>query len=112
MCVLAPYLGSHIITAEIERAGGVHRWSPGELAEDEDERHLWRFIRTHGSAPLSVHLGLGRDDRFAARHRLMAAALAPEAVDTVPGGHDWPTWRTLWERFLDARLTPHPTPAR
>ena len=109
VCVLAPYLGSHIITGEIERAGGVHRWSPGELADDEDERHLWRFIRTHGAAPLSMHLGLGRDDRFAARQRLMAAALAPEAVDTVPGGHDWPTWRTLWERFLDARLTPHPT---
>src|SRR5216110_305828 len=101
-------LGGYIITGEIERAGGVHRWNPGELADDEDERHLWRFIRTHGAAHLSVHLGLGREDRFAARQRLMAAALAPEAVDTVPGGHDWPTWRTLWERFLDARLRPHP----
>src|SRR2546421_389706 len=40
---------------------------------------------------------------------------APSAAGpptTGPGGHDWPTWRTLWERFLDARLTPHPTPAR
>jgi len=22
----------------------------------------------------------------------------------VPGGHDWPTWGRLWERFLDLRL--------
>jgi enterochelin esterase-like enzyme len=36
----------------------------------------------------------------------MAAALAPSDVDTVPGGHDWPTWRALWGRFLDRRFAP------
>jgi len=35
---------------------------------------------------------------------LLAAALPPSSVDIVPGGHDWPTWRALWDRFLDARL--------
>lgn len=104
LCVFAPYLGSHIMTGEIERAGGVHGWHPGELADDDEERRIWRFIKTHRTGSLSVHLGLGREDRFAPRHRLMAAALAPGAVDTVPGGHDWPTWRKLWENFLDARF--------
>jgi enterochelin esterase-like enzyme len=23
-------------------------------------------------------------------------------VDVVPGGHDWRTWKMLWENFLDA----------
>ena len=104
LCVFAPYLGSHIVTAEIARAGGLAGWSPDELAGDDDERRVWRFIKTLRASPLAVHLGLGNEDRFAPRHRLMAAALAAQDVDAVSGGHDWPTWRRLWERFLDARL--------
>jgi pimeloyl-ACP methyl ester carboxylesterase len=109
LCVFAPYLGSHIVTAEIERARGVEGWQPPEPAHEDDERRVWGFIKTLRSGALPVHLGLGREDRFAGRHRLMAAALEPQNVDIVPGGHDWPTWRRLWERFLDARLAPHPT---
>lgn len=104
LCLFAPYLGSHIVTREIERAGGVARWEPGELAEDDEERRIWRFIKTHAHALAPIHLGLGREDRFGARHRLLAAALPAGRVDLVPGGHEWPVWRTLWERFLDARF--------
>ena len=106
LCLFAPYLGSHLVTAEIERAAGVEGWRPAVMSaeEEDDERRVWRFIRGLRNGPLPVHLGLGREDRFAGRHRLMAAALAPDSVDTVPGGHDWPTWRRLWDRFLDRRL--------
>jgi hypothetical protein len=106
VCVLAPYLGSHIVTGEIERSRGLEGWQPAELAHDDDERRVWRFIKTLRAAALPVHLGLGREDRFARRHRLMAAALEPANVDIVPGGHDWPTWSRLWERFLEVRLAP------
>jgi len=106
LCLFAPYLGSHLVTAEIERARGLEGWIPTERAEDDDERRVWRFIRTLRADPLPVHLGFGREDRFASRHRLMASALAPASVDIVPGAHDWPTWRTLWGRFLDARFAP------
>jgi enterochelin esterase-like enzyme len=104
LCLFAPYLGSHIVTSEIARAEGADNWQPGELAEDDEERRVWRFIKTLRSGVPAVHLGLGREDRFADRHRLMAAALAPADVDVVPGIHDWETWHRLWERFLDARL--------
>jgi pimeloyl-ACP methyl ester carboxylesterase len=104
LCLLAPYLGNHIVTSEIERANGVHEWQPGELADDDDERRIWRFIKAHRTRPSPLHLGFGRDDRFADSHRLMAAALAPESVDVVPGGHEWPAWLRLWENFLDARF--------
>ena len=107
LCLFAPYLGSHLITAEIERARGLVHWRPGELAPDDDERRVWAFIRTLRDATLPVHLGLGREDRFATRHRLLAAALAPASVDVVPGGHDWPTWLRLWGRFLAAHFPPH-----
>ena len=108
LCLFAPYLGSHIVTGEIARARGVAGWSAGELADDDDERRVWRFIQSLDSSSLAVHLGLGREDRFGSRHRLMAAALSSGSVDVVPGGHDWPTWLRLWERFLDARLAHHP----
>jgi pimeloyl-ACP methyl ester carboxylesterase len=107
LCLFAPYLGTHLVTGEIERAGGVAGWDPHGVAEDDDERRVWRFIKALRSGPLPVHLGLGRDDRFSGRHRLMAAALEPASVDIVPGGHDWATWRSLWERFLDARFADH-----
>jgi len=109
LCLFAPYLGSHIVTQEIERAGGVASWEPGELAEEDEERRLWRFIKTHAHGPPPIHLGLGREDRFAARHQVLAAALPAERVDLVPGGHEWPVWRRLWERFLDARFQRPPT---
>jgi len=104
LCLFAPYLGSHIVTQEIERAGGVAAWEPGDLAPEDEERRLWRFIKTHAHGAPPIHLGLGREDRFGARHQLLAAALPAERVDLVPGGHEWPVWRRLWGNFLDARF--------
>ena len=104
LCLFAPYLGSHIVTQEIERAGGVAAWQPAEVAAEDEERRLWRFIKTHAPGEPPIHLGLGREDRFGARHRLLAAALPAAHVDLVPGGHEWPVWRRLWENFLDARF--------
>jgi pimeloyl-ACP methyl ester carboxylesterase len=103
LCLFAPYLGSHIITDEVARSG-LEEWSPGEAAGDDEERRVWGFIKTLRAGALPVYLGLGREDRFAARHRLLAAALAAPSVHTVAGGHDWPTWRTLWDNFLDAQF--------
>lgn len=105
LCLFAPYLGSHIVTSEIARAG-LADWPSAHVPDDDDERRVWRFIKNHVRGVPPLHLGLGREDRFGERHRLLAAALHPADVDTVPGGHDWPTWLRLWENFLDARLAP------
>jgi pimeloyl-ACP methyl ester carboxylesterase len=105
LCLFAPYLGSRIVAAEVERAG-LGAWASAALRPDDEEGRVWRFICSLRGGPLPVYLGLGREDRFARRHRLMAAALAPQDVDVIPGGHDWPTWRRLWERFLETRFAP------
>jgi dienelactone hydrolase len=104
LCLLAPYLGNHMITGEIERANGVAAWQPGDLAADDDERRVWRFIKSHGNHAVSVRLGYGREDRFANSHRMMAAALNPADVRVVPGGHEWPVWAQLWGDFLDSQF--------
>lgn len=107
LCLFAPYLGSHIMTGEIARARGAHLWEPGETSGDDDERQVWRFIKTRDEAAIPIHLGSGREDRFADRHALLAAVLPPENVDWICGAHDWPTWRRLWESFLDRRFASH-----
>jgi hypothetical protein len=58
--------------------------------------------RTCVTRPL--YLGYGRDDRFALAYGLLAQTLSPDAVQVVPGGHDWQTWLTLWGQFLDSKF--------
>jgi pimeloyl-ACP methyl ester carboxylesterase len=103
LCLLAPYLGGRPVTNEIRAAGAASAWlrlqTDTQMQGDED-RELWRFI-AQGMGGLPVWLGLGHQDRFLDRHRLLAAELVAQAVFTLDGGHDWPTWRKLWDNFLN-----------
>ncbi len=101
LCLVAPYLGSRILTGEISRAGGVAAWNPGEVAADDEDRQIWRFIRSRSGLGPTLYLGSGCDDRFADSHRLLAEVLPSGSVDVVNGAHDWPTWRQVWNHFLD-----------
>jgi hypothetical protein len=105
LCLLAPYLGNRLLITEITRAPSVAAWQPGPLAECDEERRIWRFLKTRQEARPPLHLGYGRDDRFAPAHGLLAQTLPSDAVHVVAGGHDWQTWLTLWERFLESRFT-------
>lgn len=118
LCLLAPYLGTRLTMREIAAASGLAAWRGGTSAIDDEEREVWRFIQAQAAhrrqpdaerAPphipaLNLYLGYGADDRFAAAHRLMAAALPASVTKVVPGRHDWDTWTMLWEDFLDARF--------
>lgn len=104
LCLLAPYLGNHIVTGEIERARGILQWQPTALAADDDERRVWQLIKNHDHQRMPMLLGFGSGDRFASSHRMMAAALPAENVREVPGAHDWATWTALWAGFLDSHF--------
>jgi pimeloyl-ACP methyl ester carboxylesterase len=101
LCLLAPYLGNRLLMAEIAGAGGIGAWGPGPLAQSDEERRIWRFVQALRTEPRPVYIGYGAQDRFAQAHELMAAALPPQAVRVIPGGHDWLTWAALWTQFLD-----------
>ena len=105
LCLLAPYLGNRILMAEIAAAPGLAAWQPGELAETDEERRIWRYIKMRRADHESLYLGFGRGDRFAPALELLAATLPAGSVDVVDGGHEWRTWSTLWENFLDLRFT-------
>jgi pimeloyl-ACP methyl ester carboxylesterase len=104
LCLLAPYLGNRMLTAEIAQAPGLERWQPGELAETDEERRIWRYIKSRRDESRPLYLGFGREDRFAAAHELLAATLPADSVDVIAGGHEWSTWSRLWENFLDSRF--------
>ncbi len=102
VCALAPYLGNRMLTAEIAAAPGLGAWAAEDVADADEERRIWHFLQAQSERSRLLYLGFGREDRFAAAHRLMAEALPPEAVDIVRGGHDWRTWTVLWDNFLDS----------
>ena len=105
LCLLAPYLGNRMLTAEIAQAAGVAAWQPGELAETDEERRIWRYIKSRPADSPPLFLGFGREDRFAAAHELLAATLPADLVNVIAGGHEWSTWIRLWENFLESRFT-------
>ncbi len=112
ICLIAPYLGNRMIYTEIMEFPTLADWSAGVPAvQDElaEERRVWRYITAHAPNIAPKHyLGFGRQDRFAVAQRLLARQLPPEAVDEIDGGHEWPVWRTLWDRYLDRLAATRP----
>jgi len=104
MCLLAPYLGSRMLIEEIAQAQGLDQWQPGPLAEVDAERRIWRYIQRRRDDAAPLYLGFGREDRFAPALELLAGNLAAKSVIVIEGGHDWRTWTSLWENFLDSRF--------
>jgi pimeloyl-ACP methyl ester carboxylesterase len=104
LLLIAPYPGNRMTTNEVRDAGGLANWSPVGLAENDTERRNWHWLQTRPTADPEVYLAYGSEDRFAASHAMMAQALPASRGLQVSGGHDWPAWRQLWERFLDQRF--------
>jgi hypothetical protein len=103
LVLIAPYLGNKGTLAEIRSAGGLDSWDP-DIADDYDERHVWKIIKNYPRAftpNLPLFLLYGNDDRFVEFHQLLATRLKPDAISTVSGGHDWPVWQALWQHFIN-----------
>lgn len=114
--LLSPYPGNRLLTNAIEAAGGPAAWAAQHVVNDaDDEENAWRWLaqeagRQAGVKP-EIHFAHASADRFAAGQRLMAQLLPAQRVDLVDGGHDWPSWRRLWNNFLDrsgGRFNGHP----
>ena len=111
LVLLAPFLGHPPTIAKIGAAGDVRQWQPANApAETEYEQKLWLWIRRYADYAGStqtrpeIYLGYGENDKFAAANQLLANVLPRERVFTTAGGHDWRTWRRLWQMFLVSRL--------
>jgi len=103
MLLLAPFLGERKVFDEIKAAGGLESWRPTFVHREDDQRLglAWLADFKQSEAPLKLHLGYGKNDRFEKPNGLVGARLPPKQVQVIPGGHDWRTWLKLWQGFLD-----------
>jgi pimeloyl-ACP methyl ester carboxylesterase len=103
MVLFAPYLGEPETYMEVFRSGGLAKWNPPPLAEDDYQRKIWLSLKSFEACEKNfarIYLGYGLQDKFAVPDGMFAEVLPKEQVFTVEGGHDWPTWRSLWEEIL------------
>lgn len=104
--LLAPFLGTRGIIAEVEAAGSLQHWQAGEIGSRDYERALLEQLRrsppgTSGFPP--VFLGYGGEDRYRGASSMLSAYLPEQYVSVVSGGHDWETWQLLWQNLLDLK---------
>lgn len=100
--LIAPFLGTRGIIAEVRKAGGLPHWDAGEIAPRDHERRLLHHLRhaVQARALPQIHLGFGSEDHYRGASDLLAAHLPPQRVTVLPGGHDWETWGGLWRLQL------------
>jgi pimeloyl-ACP methyl ester carboxylesterase len=108
LVLIAPYLGKRTLMQDIQAAGGPNRWRQQAMppAADDIDYTLWSWLSALPAGSPPVWLATGREDRFAPEHQLLAELLPTDRVHTVPGGHDWLPWRSLWSHWLDRGLLP------
>lgn len=98
--LISPYPATRDVLREMQAAGGLGAWKPVIPPEGDLEREAWLWLATSRTARAPVHCYFTSGDRFASGQRKMAEALDPGRVHELPGGHDWPAWRALWDEFL------------
>ncbi len=111
--LIAPMLGvppkEEHVADEIIQAGGLKKWSG--LADDHDPpphhfrepRLVWDWLRQAAIHSDRLVLAYGTEDKFSARHALLAEALPETHVFRTAGSHDWDTWKRLWTRVVAAQ---------
>ena len=103
--LLAPFLGTRGLIAEVEAAGGLHHWRSGEIEARDHERALLAEVQRclwGGAGFPGIYLGYGGDDRYRGASLLLAEHLPAHQVSQLQGGHDWETWIRLWGGLLDS----------
>ncbi len=102
--LLAPFLGTRGLIAEVEASGGLKRWRAGAIQARDHERALLEQVRCRsfeGKGFPQIHLAYGSEDRYRGSSDMLSRCLPQHRVTVMPGGHDWPTWIELWNALLD-----------
>lgn len=101
--LLAPYPGTGDVFAEIRAAGGAAAWCQHQTSA-LDERAWWQWLgqeslKAEWTTP--VYFGTGNTDRFLNGQRLLSDLLPDDRIRVLPRSHQWPTWKALWDDWLD-----------
>lgn len=114
LITIAPFLGSDALISELQDAGGASSWVPPDPLPELKGRKtvgysLWPWLadwyRTRqqpDSSTPDIVLAYGLHDSFAPAGELLADLLPTDRVFVQSGGHDWKTWRHLWQEVVQA----------
>lgn len=106
--MIAPWLGEESVIVAARDAGGLEAWTPPpidrvtpELPDATVGALAW--LREHPANAAErppLYLAVGEEDRWL-HHAALITDVVPEAHrTTLPGNHDWETWRRLWQQIL------------
>lgn len=105
MILLGPFVGnSQRFFSRSGVAAGTSDAIP-DAAGPEHLRLFWNWIiqHAHSDSPgPKLWVAWGESDRFAPHQDNLRHYLPAENILTLPGGHDWITWRTAWQQLLPA----------
>lgn len=105
--LISPFLGYEEIIDEINNAGGIKAWEPGEYDPDDDwQRMIWHWLQqnSRNNTLPDFYLGYGTEDSFVQAHRLLESILPAENSHAIPGGHTVEVMKALWLVFLDENV--------
>ncbi|MEE9493341.1 MAG: alpha/beta fold hydrolase [Gammaproteobacteria bacterium] len=107
--MLSPYPGTEESIADIQQQGGLQNWQPG--SDPGPEQRLWAWIKKYAASrngsrnrKPEMYLAYGLQDKYKEGHQVLSAVLGVKYVFPTPGGHNWKTWRKLWQTILDNRV--------
>lgn len=103
--LIAPFLGSKNSAtklAEIESLKTWHKIDDSNLGYFEDSWQLLHKIIIVQKTP--IFLAFGESDKFALQSNQLAIYLDKNNVLRVKGGHNWRTWRNVWNKILNLKL--------
>jgi hypothetical protein len=107
--VFAPFLSGPRMRSSIEKVGGIEKFEKCPFIGWDYACNMWLMLKDYISSPKNKRrliLCYGTEDEFAKQNRILADMLPPVLVLTVPGGHDWKTWKKLWikvRNYITAR---------
>jgi pimeloyl-ACP methyl ester carboxylesterase len=104
--LLAPYLGDLDFVKVVEAGGGLRGWRLDPKDKEKFPEAFWGLLKGYQDRQTTagrLFLGYGLQDDFARSNSLLAGEIPAGQVVTLPGAHDWGTWRLLLTRLLENR---------
>lgn len=103
--LVSPFLGGNSVIGKIEKAGGIRNWSRPAGTEGKWQYDIWAWIKQYSETPdryPEIHLGFGdQDSVINGGPALLARSLEPGNHFTIPGGHDYETFKEIWRLHME-----------
>jgi len=111
LILLAPYVGSDKIVADVKAAGTLSNWETDGKGLRDYEVDVWRWLQAQTADPdgTPVFIGYGRSDSLAGAYGPLLDAMQPSKVFARDGEHKWTTWTPIWASIaseLGSRTSP------